>query len=222
MAGVEHEQRIDLGFDEPLAELKRHPRERHERGGERFDIGREAGRDLDVAAHARETPADPARAQADRHAADIALVRDAVRQTLEHDAIVEVARSLLRIRGGADDAFPRGRDAEAREQRPGLRFVERPGRQVGQVDRNCFNYIDRTNIGFAALTMNRDNGLTGSQFGMAAGLFRRAGAIHVDAGTHQARRGGKSEAMSVPRAPLRIMTPTTSSTPPSPHKPASP
>lgn len=34
-----------------------------------------------------------------------------------------------------------------------------------------FNYIDRTNIGFAALTMNRDLGLTGSQFGMAAGLF---------------------------------------------------
>ena len=85
-----------------------------------------------------------------------------------------------------------------------------------------FNYIDRTNIGFAALTMNRDIGLTVSQFGMAAGLFRRARAIHVDAGTHQARRGGKSEAMSVPRAPLRIMTPTTSSTPPSPYKPASP
>lgn len=34
-----------------------------------------------------------------------------------------------------------------------------------------FNYIDRTNIGFAALTMNSDLGLTGSQFGMAAGLF---------------------------------------------------
>jgi ACS family tartrate transporter-like MFS transporter len=34
-----------------------------------------------------------------------------------------------------------------------------------------FNYIDRTNIGFAALTMNRDLGLTNAQFGSAAGLF---------------------------------------------------
>lgn len=34
-----------------------------------------------------------------------------------------------------------------------------------------FNYIDRTNVGFAALTMNRDLGLTNAQFGAAAGLF---------------------------------------------------
>ncbi|OLL33265.1 hypothetical protein BTH42_02540 [Burkholderia sp. SRS-W-2-2016] len=34
-----------------------------------------------------------------------------------------------------------------------------------------FNYIDRTNIGFAALTMNHDLGLTNSQFGAAAGMF---------------------------------------------------
>jgi MFS family permease len=34
-----------------------------------------------------------------------------------------------------------------------------------------FNYIDRTNVGFAALTMNRDLGLTNTQFGTAAGLF---------------------------------------------------
>jgi MFS transporter, ACS family, tartrate transporter len=34
-----------------------------------------------------------------------------------------------------------------------------------------FNYIDRTNVGFAALTMNRELGLTGSEFGAAAGLF---------------------------------------------------
>lgn len=34
-----------------------------------------------------------------------------------------------------------------------------------------FNYIDRTNVGFAALTMNRDIGLTNTQFGTAAGLF---------------------------------------------------
>ena len=34
-----------------------------------------------------------------------------------------------------------------------------------------FNYLDRNNIGFAALTMNRDIGLTATEFGMGAGIF---------------------------------------------------
>lgn len=34
-----------------------------------------------------------------------------------------------------------------------------------------FNYIDRTNVGFASLTMNADLGLTATQFGLAAGIF---------------------------------------------------
>jgi ACS family tartrate transporter-like MFS transporter len=34
-----------------------------------------------------------------------------------------------------------------------------------------FNYLDRTNLGFAALTMNKDLGFTPSQFGFAAGIF---------------------------------------------------
>lgn len=34
-----------------------------------------------------------------------------------------------------------------------------------------FNYIDRTNVGFAALRMNRDLGLSNAEFGAAAGLF---------------------------------------------------
>src|SRR5215469_2569281 len=33
------------------------------------------------------------------------------------------------------------------------------------------NYIDRINIGFAALTMNRDLGISAQQFGLAAGIF---------------------------------------------------
>jgi ACS family tartrate transporter-like MFS transporter len=33
------------------------------------------------------------------------------------------------------------------------------------------NYLDRTNVGFAALTMNKEIGLTASQFGFGAGLF---------------------------------------------------
>ena len=34
-----------------------------------------------------------------------------------------------------------------------------------------FNYLDRTCIGFAALTMNRDIGLSPAQFGLGAGMF---------------------------------------------------
>ncbi|MBV8488841.1 MAG: MFS transporter [Planctomycetaceae bacterium] len=34
-----------------------------------------------------------------------------------------------------------------------------------------FNYIDRTNVGFAALRMNQDIGLSNAEFGAAAGLF---------------------------------------------------
>ena len=33
------------------------------------------------------------------------------------------------------------------------------------------NYLDRTNISFAALTMNRDIGLTATQYGRGAGIF---------------------------------------------------
>ena len=34
-----------------------------------------------------------------------------------------------------------------------------------------FNYLDRTCVGFAALTMNKDLGLTPSEFGFGAGIF---------------------------------------------------
>src|SRR5436309_135377 len=34
-----------------------------------------------------------------------------------------------------------------------------------------FSYLDRNSIGFAALTMNKDLGLTATQFGAAAGWF---------------------------------------------------
>ena len=33
------------------------------------------------------------------------------------------------------------------------------------------NYLDRTNISFAALTMNKDIGLTATQYGNGAGIF---------------------------------------------------
>src|SRR3954468_19100910 len=34
-----------------------------------------------------------------------------------------------------------------------------------------FNYVDRNNIAFAALTMNAELGLTATQFGFGAGMF---------------------------------------------------
>src|SRR3954471_24851761 len=34
-----------------------------------------------------------------------------------------------------------------------------------------FNYLDRNNIGFAALTMNKEIGLTATQFGRGAGIL---------------------------------------------------
>src|ERR1700729_3829757 len=34
-----------------------------------------------------------------------------------------------------------------------------------------FNYLDRTSLGFAALTMNQQLGLSASQFGLAAGVL---------------------------------------------------
>src|SRR6201998_3066830 len=34
-----------------------------------------------------------------------------------------------------------------------------------------FNYLDRTSLGFAGLTMNQQLGLTAGQFGLAAGVF---------------------------------------------------
>src|ERR1700724_2673274 len=34
-----------------------------------------------------------------------------------------------------------------------------------------FNYLDRTSLGFAALTMNKQLGLSAGQFGLAAGIF---------------------------------------------------
>ena len=34
-----------------------------------------------------------------------------------------------------------------------------------------FAFVDRINLGFAALTMNRELGITSQQFGFAAGIF---------------------------------------------------
>ena len=34
-----------------------------------------------------------------------------------------------------------------------------------------FNYLDRTSVGMAALTMNQQLGLTAGQFGLAGGIF---------------------------------------------------
>ena len=43
-----------------------------------------------------------------------------------------------------------------------------------------FNYFDRTVVGFAALTMNRDIGLTSSQFGFGAGIAHSFAGLFLD------------------------------------------
>ena len=54
-----------------------------------------------------------------------------------------------------------------------------------------FNYLDRTSLGFAALTMNQQLGLSASQFGLAAGMtdFLRGlgGRLLVDVEQHRVR-----------------------------------
>src|SRR6202142_3904474 len=62
-------------------------------------------------------------------------------------------------RAGADSVL------EGAVQKAALRFV--PLLTIAYL----FNYLDRTSLGFAALTMNQQLGLTAGQFGLAAGIF---------------------------------------------------
>src|SRR5919201_6483327 len=64
------------------------------------------------------------------------------------------------------------------QQRPRMESLER--RTIGKVSRRLFPflitcyfvaYLDRVNVGFAALTMNADVGLSASVFGFGAGVF---------------------------------------------------
>ncbi|MEA2913664.1 MAG: transporter, family, tartrate transporter [Bradyrhizobium sp.] len=64
-------------------------------------------------------------------------------------------------------AAPSGSDAvlQSAIRKAALRFV--PLLTISYL----FNYLDRTSIGFAALTMNQQLGLSAGQFGLAAGIF---------------------------------------------------
>ncbi|MGB9116034.1 MFS transporter, partial [Bradyrhizobium sp.] len=62
-------------------------------------------------------------------------------------------------RAGADSVL------QSAVQKAALRFV--PLLTIAYL----FNYLDRTSLGFAALTMNQQLGLSASQFGFAAGVF---------------------------------------------------
>src|SRR4030095_11805526 len=48
------------------------------------------------------------------------------------------------------------------------------------------NYLDRTNVGFAALTMNQALGLTATQFGLGSGLFFFLGYCFLEVPSHGA------------------------------------
>jgi MFS family permease len=77
--------------------------------------------------------------------------------------------TLLRqsVPGDADVATEAAADSllQGAVQKAALRFV--PLLTIAYL----FNYLDRTSLGFAALTMNQQLGLTASQFGLAAGIF---------------------------------------------------
>ena len=62
--------------------------------------------------------------------------------------------------------------AAAREDLTRAAFMKAAWRLVPFVTMGyLLNYMDRTNVGFAALTMNRDTGLTATQFGFGAGVL---------------------------------------------------
>ena len=71
------------------------------------------------------------------------------------------------VPAGSGVAAPSGSDAvlQSAIRKAALRFV--PLLTIAYL----FNYLDRTSIGFAALTMNQQLGLSAGQFGFAAGIF---------------------------------------------------
>jgi len=71
------------------------------------------------------------------------------------------------VPGDLDVSKQTGADAllQSAVQKAALRFV--PLLTIAYL----FNYLDRTSLGFAALTMNQQLGLTAGQFGFAAGVF---------------------------------------------------
>jgi ACS family tartrate transporter-like MFS transporter len=75
--------------------------------------------------------------------------------------------SAQSIVGDLDNPKLSGSDAalQSAVRKAALRFV--PLLTIAYL----FNYLDRTSIGFAALTMNRQLGLSSAQFGLAAGIF---------------------------------------------------
>jgi MFS transporter, ACS family, tartrate transporter len=71
------------------------------------------------------------------------------------------------VAGGLDISAAAGSDAvlQSAVRKAALRFV--PLLTIAYL----FNYLDRTSLGFAALTMNQQLGLTAGQFGLAAGIL---------------------------------------------------
>ena len=78
-----------------------------------------------------------------------------------------MALSTSSVPDGLNVSMSSGLDAvlQSATRKAALRFV--PLLTIAYL----FNYLDRTSLGFAALTMNQQLGLTASQFGFAAGVF---------------------------------------------------
>src|ERR1700722_15948269 len=94
--------------------------------------------------------------------------RPATDKNNNHDA-EGIGMALLQ-QGVADDLDISGKSAsdavlQSAVRKAAMRFV--PLLTIAYL----FNYLDRTSLGFAALTMNQQLGLTAGQFGLAAGVF---------------------------------------------------
>ena len=78
-----------------------------------------------------------------------------------------MALSTPSVSDGLSVSTPFGPDAvlQSATRKAALRFV--PLLTIAYL----FNYLDRTSLGFAALTMNKQLGLSASQFGLAAGIL---------------------------------------------------
>lgn len=75
----------------------------------------------------------------------------------------------MRARPADTATYAAGEDAATIEHRAFMKAAWRlvPFVTIGYL----LNYMDRNNVGFAALTMNQATGLTATQFGFGAGVL---------------------------------------------------
>jgi len=84
-----------------------------------------------------------------------------------------ISHTIPSARAGDDAQAPYEERISSEEYAASERTLAKAFRRILPFIFICYviSYLDRTNVGFAALTMNKDLGLTSEQFGFGAGLF---------------------------------------------------